>query len=125
MAYACCKWVPYFCKNHVDCRSKTYIFLSNHLECKTKPVCSDEKHANSWIFHHPTVGSQKLNTLLPRIHYFGIPKHTWLMIVIAGKVLNEFFGIPVKKCIVGMMCISPNVHCHLQCLQMPFSLARQ
>ena len=49
---------------------KTYIFVPNYLECKTKSVCFNEKnanfrvkHTNCWIFQHPTVGSQKFNTL--------------------------------------------------------------
>ena len=79
-AYLCCKWVPYFCKNHVDGHSKTNIFSSKYLECKTKSVCFDEKrtnfgvkHTNSWIFQHPTVGSQKFNT--PSCRVVGIPKY--------------------------------------------------
>ena len=78
-AYLCCKWVPYFCDNHVDGQSKTNIFASNYLECKTQSDCFDEKHANFRVKHKflnfsaPYCRESKIQH--PTCRVVGIPKY--------------------------------------------------
>ena len=73
-------WVPYFCKNHVNSRSKTNIFASNCIQCKTKSVWFDEKHAKFYgktykFFNFLAPYCRESKIQHPTCRVVGIPKY--------------------------------------------------